>query len=297
MAQIRFGWVVPAIGPVRNGHVPLPITQQDTVLPTVVQHFDSLWVYDHFFDMGDRTNPWLECWTTLTWLAARFPTVQVGSLVLGLGYRNPALLAKMAATLHALSGGRYILGIGAGWREEEYKAYGYPFPKTGERIAQLEEGLQIIRSMWRDPTPTFAGQHFQIDNATCLPQPNPPPLIMIGSVGERILPMIARYADAWDVWNWSPDAWDVETYRRKWDTLRGHAEAAGRDPAGILRSVSATGMKLPRTAEESAQWVERLRPYADLGVQRFMLDFGTVVTPEPIQRFVEEVMAPLNAAG
>jgi alkanesulfonate monooxygenase SsuD/methylene tetrahydromethanopterin reductase-like flavin-dependent oxidoreductase (luciferase family) len=294
MGQVKFGWVVPAIGPVRNNHVPLAITQQETILPAAARYFDSLWVYDHFFDLGDRTNPWLESWTTLTWLAARFPTLQIGTLVLGLGYRNPALLAKMAATLQALSDGRLILGLGAGWREEEYHAYGYPFPKTGERIQQLDEAIQIIRLMWTDPAPTFRGTYFQIENATCLPQPDLPPSIMIGSMGARILPLVARQADAWDVWAWTPDAWDPAGYQRKWDLLRGHAEAAGRDPMMIFRSIAATGAKLPRNAEDSARWLERLRPFVDLGVGRFTLDFGTVPSTEPIERFAAEVIAPLN---
>src|SRR4051812_67372 len=246
MGRIKFGWVAPPIGPVKNDHVPLAISQQETIIPVAARYFDSLWVYDHFFDMADRSNPWLESWTTLTWLAARFPTLQVGTLVLGLGYRNPALTAKMAATLQALSGGRLILGIGAGWREEEYRAYGYPFPKTSERVRQLDEAIQLIRQMWTDPAPTFHGEYFQIEDATCLPQPDPPPPIMVGSFGERILPLIARQADAWDVWAWAPDAWDPADYRRKWELLQGHAAAIGRDPATIFRSISATGAKLPR---------------------------------------------------
>ena len=110
------------------------------------------------------------------------------------------------------------------------------------------------------------------------------------------LPLVARQADAWDVWAWAPDAWDAAEYARKWDLLWGHAEAAGRDPATIFRSVSATGGKLPRNAEDSARWLERLRPFADLGVGRFTLDFGTVPSTEPIIRFAEEVIAPLNVA-
>jgi alkanesulfonate monooxygenase SsuD/methylene tetrahydromethanopterin reductase-like flavin-dependent oxidoreductase (luciferase family) len=296
MPRVQFGWVVPAIGPVKNNHVPLAMTQQEMILPAAARYFDSLWVYDHFFDLGDRSNPWLESWTTLTWLAARFPTLQVGTLVLGLGYRNPALLAKMAATLQALSGGRLILGIGGGWREEEYQAYGYPFPQTGVRLQQLDEAVQILRLMWTDPAPTFRGEYFQIENATCLPQPDPPPPIMIGSMGTRILPLIARRADAWDVWSFSPDGWDVDDYRQKWAAVQEHAAAAGRDPVTIVRSVSATGGKLPRTADDSARWLERLRPFADLGVARFNLDFGTVPSTEPIARFAEEVIAPLNVA-
>jgi alkanesulfonate monooxygenase SsuD/methylene tetrahydromethanopterin reductase-like flavin-dependent oxidoreductase (luciferase family) len=120
-------------------------------------------VYDHFYGFAERSDSWLEGWTTLTWLAARFPTVQIGPLVLGVGYRNPALVAKMAATLQVLSGGRLVLGLGAGWREEEYRAYGYPFPKAVDRIRQVEEAVQIMRRMWTEPAPTFKGESFVIE--------------------------------------------------------------------------------------------------------------------------------------
>jgi alkanesulfonate monooxygenase SsuD/methylene tetrahydromethanopterin reductase-like flavin-dependent oxidoreductase (luciferase family) len=117
---------------------------------------------------------------------------------------------------------------------------------------------------------------------------------MIGSMGERILPLIARRADAWDTWFFTPEAWDPAGYEQKWKLLQEHAVAAGRDPATIVRSVSATAVKLPRTAEDSAHWVDRLTPFANLGVQRFIFDFGSVVDTEPVLRFAEEVIAPLN---
>src|SRR4051794_25659421 len=105
MAGIKFGWIAPVLGLEKSGYTPVVLTQQETILPLVARYFDSLWIYDHFFELENLPDPWLECWTTLTWLAARFPTLGIGTVVLGVGYRNPALLAKMAATLQVLSGG------------------------------------------------------------------------------------------------------------------------------------------------------------------------------------------------
>src|SRR5215212_2482886 len=121
--------------------------------------FTTLWVSDH---MQFGEDPVMESWTRLTYLAALFPHLKIGHLVLGQGYRNPALLAKMAATLQQLSGGRFILGLGAGWHEEEYRAYGYGFPSPGTRVAQLDEAIQIIRALWTQSPATFHGKHYSI---------------------------------------------------------------------------------------------------------------------------------------
>ena len=162
MSRLKFGWISPVIGPPESDHVPLVVYQQEHILPTALPQFDSVWVCDHFYGFDRRTDPFLEGWTTLTWLAARFPNVLVGHHVLGVGYRNPALLAKMAATLQTLSGGRLVLAIGAGWREEEYYAYGYEFPKAAVRIRQLEEAVELMRLMWTETAPSSTGRYFQI---------------------------------------------------------------------------------------------------------------------------------------
>ncbi|HMA33682.1 MAG TPA: LLM class flavin-dependent oxidoreductase [Chloroflexia bacterium] len=296
MPQVQFGWAVSVQGVKGSQNIPIAITQQAAILPFVAQHFGSVWVYDHFFGIDRPSRPWLEGWTTLTWLAARFPTLQVGTLVLSVGYRNPALVAKMAATLQTLSGGRLVLGIGAGWREEEYRAYGYPFPAAGVRRQQLEEAVEIIRRMWAEPAPSFQGAYFSIQEAFCEPRPDPPPTLMIGSTGEKILPLVARHADWWDSWFFSAESIESATYRQKRDLLDHAAEAIGRDPAGITRSVSSTGCVLPESAADSARWVALLRPFVELGVTRFMFDFGHVPSTEPIARFAAEVIAPLNQA-
>jgi alkanesulfonate monooxygenase SsuD/methylene tetrahydromethanopterin reductase-like flavin-dependent oxidoreductase (luciferase family) len=290
MPTVQFGWISPVIGPPESDHVPLVVYQQERILPVVAEHFDSVWVCDHFYGFDRRTDPFLEGWTTLTWLAAHFPTLHVGHHVLGLGYRNPALLAKMAATLQVLSGGRLILGIGAGWREEEYHAYGYPFPKASVRIQELDEAIQIIRRMWTETAPSFSGKHFQIHEAYAPPQPKPPPPILIGGSGEQLmLPLVGRQADWWNT-NMSRGE---EGFIRKRDIVFRHAEAAGRDPHAIVLTVTREA-PLPRTDDELARWHEELRRWVGLGVDCFLLDFGHVTEIEPVVRFAREVMAPLR---
>jgi alkanesulfonate monooxygenase SsuD/methylene tetrahydromethanopterin reductase-like flavin-dependent oxidoreductase (luciferase family) len=293
MAQVQFGWIAPVIGIAESDYVPLAMAQQKEILPVVAEHFDSVWIFDHFYGFDQRDDPYLESWTTLTWLAAHFPSLLVGTIVMGVGYRNPALVAKMGATLQALSGGRLVLGIGAGWRREEYLAYGYAFPKASVRIRQLEEAVQIIRRMWTETAPSIKGEYFAIDQAYCPPRPDPRPPIMIGGKGEQLmLPLIARQADWWNVGWLSP-----AEHRRKRNLVRRQAEAAGRDPAGITQTVMRMDSRLPRSAADSARWLDELSPLIELGVTHFMLDCGHVTVTEPIARFAEEVIRPLRLAG
>ena len=131
-------------------------------------HFDSVWFTDH---LQYDASPVLEGWTTLTYLMGFYPHLTFGHTVLSQSFRNPALLAKMSATLHYLSRGRFILGIGTGWKKDEYLAYGYDFPPPKERIEQLEEVLQIIKALWREEPMTFHGKHYHVVNAYCEPKP------------------------------------------------------------------------------------------------------------------------------
>jgi alkanesulfonate monooxygenase SsuD/methylene tetrahydromethanopterin reductase-like flavin-dependent oxidoreductase (luciferase family) len=225
--------------------------------------------------------------------------MQVGPLVLAVGFRPPALLGKMAATLHAWSGGRFIMGIGAGWREADYTSYGYPFPRAAVRIRQLDEALEIFQRMWTAPIPTFQGDYFQVAAAYCAPPPNPPPPVMIGGAGEQLmLPLIARRADIWDCYHSGDHATvDHADYQRKRDLLHDHAAALGRDPATITLSLSLGAARLPQSSADSARWVASLQPLVELGVRQFILDCGHVSTAEPIHRFGEEVIAVINGAS
>jgi alkanesulfonate monooxygenase SsuD/methylene tetrahydromethanopterin reductase-like flavin-dependent oxidoreductase (luciferase family) len=297
METIEFGWFQPARGVPGADETPEVLQQATEILPAVAEHFDSVWVPDHFFAFEDPAATWMECWTLLTWLATRYPRLRVGPIVLGVGYRHPALLAKMAATLQTLSAGRFIMGIGAGWREAEYTAYGYPFPPPAVRIVQLAEAVQIMRLMWTEPRPTFQGQYFQIESAYCAPRPNPPPPIMIGGGGPKLLlPLAGRVADLWDRYHGGTLAEiDYADYRQKWEIVRQHAVAAGRDPAAIIQSFTIENATLPESAADSALWLTHLRPLIDLGVRQFILGFGHVTEAAAVRHFAGEVIAPLRA--
>ncbi|MEC9339798.1 MAG: LLM class flavin-dependent oxidoreductase, partial [Actinomycetota bacterium] len=167
----RFGWLSPVIGNQWSDFQPIVQYQCEHILPVVTPEFDSLWIADHFYGFDKRTDPFLEAWTTLIWCAAKFPNIDLCHHVLGVGYRPPALTAKMASTLQFLTGNRFILGIGAGWREEEYLAYGYEFPRPSVRFRQLEETIKICRLMWTEEEPSFEGEFFSIDKASAPPLP------------------------------------------------------------------------------------------------------------------------------
>jgi alkanesulfonate monooxygenase SsuD/methylene tetrahydromethanopterin reductase-like flavin-dependent oxidoreductase (luciferase family) len=291
-AGIEFGWLSPVAGHAGSDFQPIVMYQEEHILPQALPHFDSVWIADHFYGFdADKTEGFLEGWTTLTWLAARYPTVKLCHHVLGHGYRNPALTAKMASTLQVLSGGRFILGIGGGWREDEYLAYGYDFPKPSVRLRQLEEVVQICRLMWTEAHPTFAGEYFSIDDAAATPRPDVVPPVLIGSSGEKVgLPIVGRQADIWNGFGR-----DDEDWLRKRAIIDAAAEAAGRDPAAIANSRTIAG-DLPTTDAESAEWLERLTAQRDLGVSIFVMDFGHPLDVEPALRFAEQVIAPMRAS-
>ena len=201
--------------------------------------FDSFWVMDHFHQLqmiGAPGEPMLEGWTTISALAGVTTKIKLGTLVTGVIYRHPSILAKMGATLDVISKGRLFMGIGAGWNEEESLAYGIAssFPSNRERLDRLEEAIQIIRKMWtEEPTATFNGKYYQIKNAYCNPKPiqRPSPPILVGGSGEkRTLEIVARYADACNLFG-SP-----ETVKTKLNVLKEHCKKVGRDYDSILKT-------------------------------------------------------------
>jgi alkanesulfonate monooxygenase SsuD/methylene tetrahydromethanopterin reductase-like flavin-dependent oxidoreductase (luciferase family) len=192
--------------------------------------FTTLWASDHF-QFGDA--PVFECWTRMCFLAARFERFHIGSIVLGQGYRNPALLAKMAATFQFLSGGRLVLGIGAGWHHEEYRSYGFEYPSRKERVDQLVEALTILHLLWEGGPATFHGEHYSITDAYCLPIPPTPIPIMIGSAGRRVVRIAAEHGDGWNC-DSSPAVFDPPHAR-----LVDRLHELGRSADKITISVSA----------------------------------------------------------
>jgi alkanesulfonate monooxygenase SsuD/methylene tetrahydromethanopterin reductase-like flavin-dependent oxidoreductase (luciferase family) len=291
VTDVKFGWLSPVAGHAGSNFEPITMYQDKHILPQVLPLFDSIWIADHFYGFdAAKTEGFLEAWTTLTWLAARYPDVMLGHHVLGQGYRNPALTAKMASTLQILSGNRFILGIGAGWREAEYLSYGYEFPKTSVRLHQLEEVVQICRLMWTEAHPTFSGRYFSIADAAATPRPDVVPPICIGSSGEQIgLPIVGRNADLWN----TSYRGDDETFLRRLGIVRAAAEAAGRDPADITVCLTVAG-DLPETDGDSEQWIDRLSHLIDLGAGHFVLDFGHPLSPEPALRFAGQVISALK---
>jgi len=213
-------------------------TQPWSELLHLARHVESsgwygIWYADHFMpNEGDLSTPWSEAWTTIAALAAAVPRLRIGPLVTGNTYRHPAVLAKMASTVDHLSGGRLVLGLGAGWQENEHRAYGIEFSTVRGRLERLDEACQVIKALFTEPRANFKGKHYQLTDAPLEPKPlqNPLPLL-IGGGGEKVtLRIAAKYADEWNYWG------DPATIRHKMAVLDRHCEELGRDPRSIRRS-------------------------------------------------------------
>jgi len=198
--------------------------------------WDGMWLADHFMpNEADTSTPWPEAWTTLAALAPQVPSIRLGTLVTGNTYRHPAVLAKMAATVDHISGGRLVLGIGSGWQENEHQQYGIEFGTVRQRLDRLEEACAMIKSLFNEPSANFEGRFYTLKDATLEPKPLQPNLpLMVGGGGEKVtLRITARYADEWNVWG------TVETMIHKMKILDRHCEDIGRDPKNIQRSAVA----------------------------------------------------------
>jgi F420-dependent oxidoreductase-like protein len=212
--------------------------------------FESLWVMDHFYQLpalGGPSQPMLESYTLLGGLAARTSRIRLGTMVTGVTYRNPALLAKIVTTLDVISAGRAMLGIGAAWYDVEHEGLGVAFPPVGERMDRLEEAVQICRSMFRDEIANFEGRYYSVREARNLPRPIQPggPPILIGGGGEkRTLRIVALYADYCNIFG------DAATVAHKIAVLHEHCQAVGRDPASITVSRLST-LVITESAEET----------------------------------------------
>jgi F420-dependent oxidoreductase-like protein len=270
--------------------------------------FDSAWEADHFVPWAsslDPTTDTLEAWTTITYLAGRYTNLVFGNIVLCQSYRSPALLAKMAATFQMLSGGRLVLALGAGWKEDEYLAYGYDFPPLAERFEQLEESVQIIRQMWTQPKATFTGKHYQVTDAICEPKPDPLPPLLIGGGGKKkTLRITAQYADWWNF-----PGGTVEHYADLLETLRGHCQALGRDYEAITKTWLTDCVAIAPTREEALRQAQshplydpataivgtpdevsaQLQHFTNLGVSHFILRFADFPETTGAKLFAQEV--------
>jgi len=300
--RIQFGWTLPN-GP-RTQDRSSFLADIEQGFGTVKGHFDSAWLIDHLqFD----ANPLFEGWTALTYFAALHPEFDIGHAVLSQSFRNPGLLAKMAATFQYLSNGRFIFGIGAGWKEDEYRAYGYNFPSPGGRVEELEETLQIVKALWHDKQATVEGKHYQVRNAYAEPKPDPIPTIMIGGSKPRMLRLVARHADWWNV-SWT----GIEDYRAQVAACEKACTEIGRDSATLRRTWFGGCLCAPTEAEVKAlnmtgmsstnafvgtpdQILEQMQPFLDLGVDYFMFSCGGFPQLTTLETLVSEVLPKLNS--
>ncbi len=244
----------------------------------------SLSVMDHFFQMDEyftAEEPMLEGYTTLGYLAALTRNVQLRLLVTGVTYRSPGVLAKIVTTVDVLSRGRAELGIGAAWYEREHSGLGVPYPSTSERFERLEEALQICLQMWSDDNGGYTGSHYQLTETLNSPQPirKPHPPIMIGGSGEKkTLRLVARYADACNLFVNTP-----EEAKHKLNVLRGHCENEGTDFDAIRKTILYTGMTL--VGGDDAAFVDEMRFLAAAGIEEVQI---MPIGPEPVA-FVERL--------
>ncbi len=263
MPAVRFGLFVPQGWILDLVDIEDPVEQFETMVRVARAAdrlgFDSIWLFDHFHTYHRPVlETTFEAWTSTAALARETSRIRVGQMVTCAGYRNPALLAKMATTVDVMSAGRLDFGIGAGWYEHEYRAYGFPFPPVAERLQLLEESLQVIHAMWSEPYATFAGAHVRIDDAINEPKPvqQPHPPVWVGGAGEKVtLRLAARYGDAT---NFGGHLDDMGWYRHKFEVVRAHCEAIGRDPDTIVRS-SDVETTLVRPGDDPEALTERYR--------------------------------------
>jgi F420-dependent oxidoreductase-like protein len=274
--------------------------------------YDSIWVYDHFHNVPRPSHETVfECWTTIAAISQLTSTIRLGQMVGCNSYRNPGVLAKITSNIDVISGGRLDWGIGAGWYENEYRAYGFEFPKPKDRIGMLDETVQIVRSMWTESETTFAGKYYDLKRANCDPKPlqQPTPPVWIGGGGEQLtLRVVAKYADC------SNFGGPPETWAHKRDVLRRHCAAVGRDPDEIRMTwspevfirrteaeVEAVG-SLAVWGQPADEWrtnnlvgtveqvAEKIRTYVELGCGGFVPWCSDYPDTETLELLAGEIM-------
>ncbi|MDQ6641387.1 MAG: LLM class F420-dependent oxidoreductase [Actinomycetota bacterium] len=234
----------------------------------------SLWVMDHFFQIasiGPPEHEMLEGYSALAFAAGVTRQITLGTMVTGVTYRHPGLLVKTVTTLDVLSGGRAWLGIGAAWNEEEHRGLGVPYPGTSERFERLEETLQLAHQMWAGDERAFSGQHYQLERPLNSPPAlsSPRPRILIGGGGEKkTLRLVAQYADACNIFDMGPEA-----VQAKYDVIREHCAAVGRDPAEIEHTVLT---RADLRTESVDQIIERLGRLAAIGTDHVIFGIADV---------------------
>lgn len=274
--------------------------------------WDGVYIADHFLpSLGDDSGPMNECLALVAALAATVPRVRLGTLVCGNTYRHPAVLANQAATIDQISGGRLVLGLGAGWQENEHQAYGIELPPPGPRLDRLEEACAVVKGLLSQPRTSFDGAYYSLADAPCEPKPvqDPLPLLIGGGGVKRTLRIAARFADEWNVWG------TPELLAEKGAILEQHCEAVDRDPSEIQRSTQAllfmsddeaflqrirdAALPRPMLIGTPPEVADTLGRYVEAGVDEFIVPDFTLppVGPERwelMDRFLAEAAAPVR---
>jgi F420-dependent oxidoreductase-like protein len=286
--------------------------------------YDSVWLYDHFYALSNKTENCFEAWTTLSALAALTKRIKIGTMATCVSYRHPSLLAKMGATVDMISHGRLILGIGAGWYEDEYHAYGYEFPDASTRVRELKEALIVIDKLWTEDRSTFDGDFYSLRGAVCFPKPmqKPRPQILVGiSSGKRTMPRLAsRYADGLNTTNRSLEECRtiLENAEKEWEksgkrqgaqikswqgfvligdtpsevdeTIEKAAKAHNQSAAEYRKHMTERGIIIGRPDDI----VERLRKFKEAGFNSFLLGFIGDTEIRPLEVFRDKVSPQLR---
>jgi len=287
--SVRFGVFVPQGWRLDLTEIKDPVVQYEAM--TAVGRdaekagFDSIWVYDHFHTVPTpEMETTFECWSITAGLARDTQSIKIGQMVTCNGYRNPALLAKIASTIDVMSAGRLLCGLGAGWYEHEWRAYGYGFPDVPERMRAFREAVEIVVKMWTEDRPTYAGKFYTIDGPINEPKGIQRPHIplWLGGGGEKVtLKLVAKYAQACNVGGGNP-----ELVRQKLDILRGHCDALGRDYQSIAKSTNLNVFMI-NPGEDPEQATAKARGKASLEEYRK----GTMVaTPAEVRERVQQLV-------
>jgi F420-dependent oxidoreductase-like protein len=316
MADVYFGAFIPQGWKMELASIPDAGAKWDKAVEIAelaeALGYDGVWVYDHFHTIPRPAHEAVfECWAMMAAVSQRTSRVRLGQMVTCAAYRNPAYVAKVSSTIDVLSGGRLDFGIGAGWYEHEFRAYGYGFPPPKDRIGALRETVEIVRSMWTEPDTDYDGRYFQIAGAQCDPKPlqRPHPPIWIGGGGEQLtLRVVARHADVSN-FGGKPEEWS-----RKREILKEHCRAVGRDEEEIRKTwspevfireteseIEAAG-SLSLWGEAADSWrrgnlvgtpeqvAEKVQRYRDLGCSGFVPWCSDYPGTETLRLFAERVM-------
>jgi F420-dependent oxidoreductase-like protein len=299
---------------------------QNLPFPTLVERwrliealgFDSIWDFDHYNQPSRPDGPYFEAWTLLAGLAVHTRRVRIGVLVSSNTFRHPALLAKQAITLDHMSQGRLDVGMGAGWFVAEHDAYGLEFPPPGERVSRFKEAVEVVDRLLRQDKTTYAGRHYRLTDAICLPRPvqEPRPPLMLAGHGPRMLRIIAERGDLWNSYG------TPEEIRERNAILDAACQAIGRDPATLVRSLYGWATQTPQASwadERAGGWaaglarggrrlpadpwaspqacVDFIETYREVGIDHFVIDAPRADQLETMERFAADLLPHLRPAG